>query len=175
MQLLCAVILLASQQACASINKIDSEQIQARGSFRLVYAMLFKLHDSTLYTDAPKKVTPTKLLSGQYALRLDFTYLRTIKKSIILKSADKMLQRNLSPAELASITDRVLELNAAYTTVQKGDHSSLSYRKGHGTKLEVNNREIITIDGDDFGPLYFRIWLGERPISTDMRDNLLGL
>ena len=167
--------MLAAPLANASIHQTVSEQLQARGSFRYVYGMLFKLYDSTLYTDAPNQVTPTKLLSGQHALRLEFTYLRTIKKSVILESAEKMLQRNLSPSELAGITDRVQALNSAYTTVHKGDHSSLSYHKGHGTTLEINGREIITIAGDDFGPLYFRIWLGDRPISTDMRDTLLSL
>ena len=175
MQLLSTVVLLASPLASASIQQTDSKQVQERGSFRYVYAMLFKLYDSTLYTDAPKQVTATSLLSGQHALRLEFTYLRTIKKTIILESADKMLQRNLSPAELANITDRAQALNAAYTTVHKGDHSSLSYHKGHGTTLEINGQEVITIAGDDFGPLYFRIWLGDRPISTNMRDNLLSL
>jgi hypothetical protein len=175
MQCLCTVVLLASQLATASIHQRDSAPLHARGSFQYVYGMLFKLYDSTLYTDAPKQVTPTQLLSGQHALRLEFTYLRTIKKSIILESADKMLQRNLSPMEFASITDRVQALNAAYTTVHKGDHSSLSYHKGHGTTLEINGQEIITIAGDDFGPHYFRIWLGDRPISTAMRDNLLRL
>ncbi len=175
MQLLCTVVLLASQLASASIHQTVSEPLQARGSFRYVYGMLFKLYDSTLYTDAPKQVPPTSLLSGQHALRLEFTYLRTIKKSIILESADKMLQRNLSPAELANIMHRAQALNAAYTTVHKGDHSSLSYHKGHGTTLEINGQEVITIAGDDFGPLYFRIWLGDRPISTEMRDHLLSL
>jgi hypothetical protein len=175
MQLLCTVVLFSSQLATASNHQEYSEQLQARGSFRYVYGMLFKLYDSTLYTDASPQVTPTKLLSGQYALQLKFTYLRTLKKSIILESADKMLQRNLSPAELASIADRVEELNAAYTTVHTGDRSSLSYQKGHGTQLKINGQEIVTIPGDDLGPLYFRIWLGERPISTDMRDTLLSL
>lgn len=173
-QLLCTIVLLSSQLNAASENPRDSEELQARGSFRYVYGMLFKLYDTTLYTDAPQQVMPATLLNGRHAVRLEFSYLRTIKKAIILESAEKMLRRNLSPSEFASIADRVDTLNSAYTTVHKGDRSSLSYQAGHGTQLNINGKNIISISGDDFGPLYLRIWLGERPISTDMRDSLLS-
>lgn len=171
--LMCALILVAPYINYANSNHPPSEAPQARGTYRYVYAMLFALYDLTLYTDATPQSSPAELLNGRHTLRLEFTYLRTIKKSIILESAEKMLQRNLSPSEFASIEDRIAQLNAAYTTVRRGDQSALSYEKGHGTSLEINGHPIITIPGDDFAPLYFRIWLGDQPISTEMRDQLL--
>jgi hypothetical protein len=161
----------------AGIANASYSQIQAsteRGSFRYVYAMLFKLYDLTLHTDAPRQATPDELLNGQYSLRLEFSYLRTIEKSIILESAEKMLLRNVSPDQYQHIAERVERLNTAYTTVHKGDQSALSYQKGIGTQLEINGEHIVTITGDDFAPLYFRIWLGEQPISTEMRDTLVA-
>ncbi|MFQ3241115.1 MAG: hypothetical protein ACI9A1_001187 [Lentimonas sp.] len=166
-------ILLLPSLGHATISHPLSERVHARGSYRYVYAMLFKLYDLTLYTDAPKQADLTTQLKGEHTLQLDFTYLRTIRKSIILESAEKMLQRNLSPNEYTSIAERLEQLNAAYTTVHKGDKSQLSYQKGQGTRLTINGQHIITIAGDDFGPLYFRIWLGKHPISTEMRDQLL--
>ena len=171
--LLSIVVLLAPFTAQASRDHAPSEALQARGTFRHIYAMFFKLYDVTLYTDAAPQATPAEMLNGQHTLRLEFSYLRTIKKEIILESGEKMLQRNLSPSEFASIEDRVAQLNAAYTTVRRGDQSALSYKQGHGTSLEINGRPIITIPGDDFAPLYFRIWLGDQPISSEMRDYLI--
>ena len=172
--LLCiVVVLLGPFTAQASRDQAPSETLEACGTFRHVYAMLFKLYDLTLYTDAAPQATPAEVLNGQHTLRLEFSYLRTIKKEIILESGEKMLQRNLSPSEFASIEDRVAQLNAAYTTVRRGDQSALTYKQGHGTSLEINGHTIITIPGDDFAPLYFRIWLGDQPISTEMRDYFL--
>jgi len=170
--LLCAVALLPACILSASYSATPT--LHERGSYRYVYAMFFKLYDLTLHTDAPKQVPPHVLLNGQHAMRLEFTYLRTIKKPIILESAGKMLERNISPSEYAPIAARVERLNAAYTTVHKGDRSALSYQQGHGTQLEINGEHILTIEGDDFAQLYFRIWLGEQPISTEMRDTLVA-
>ncbi|CAA6679704.1 MULTISPECIES: chalcone isomerase family protein [unclassified Lentimonas] len=171
--LLCVVVLAAPEIANASRELASSQAPQARGTFRHVHAMFFKLYDLTLYTDAPAQATPAEVLNGQHTLRLEFNYLRTIKKEIILESGEKILQRNLSPSELASIEDRVAQLNDAYTTVHRGDQSALSYKQGHGTSLEINGHSIITIPGDDFASLYFRIWLGDQPISSEMRDYLM--
>lgn len=172
--LMFAMILLTPDMSHASGNQAPSEVPQARGTYRYVYAMFFKLYDLTLYTDAAPQCSPAELLNGQHTVRLEFTYLRTIQKDIILESAEKMLKRNLSASEFASIQERIAQLNAAYTTVRRGDQSVLSYQSGHGTSLEINGHPIMTIPGDDFAPLYFRIWLGDQPICTEMRDQLLG-
>jgi len=85
------------------------------------------------------------------------------------------LEKNLSPEERALIAKRVGRINAAYTTVNEGDTSSLTYQPGHGTTLRVNGEPKLTIEGQDFAKLYFRIWLGSQPISKSLKANLLGL
>ena len=80
----------------------------------------------------------------------------------------------MSPDELDLIQKRLDRINAAYRTVNKGDRSSLSYTPGKGTTLSINQEPIVTIEGEDFARLYFRIWLGEQPISQPMRDALLS-
>lgn len=143
------------------------------GNHRFVYRMFFKLYDACFYTDAEQTTSIDDLLNGENALLLEFNYLRKIKKSIILESSEKILNRNMSTAELDSIKERVDRINAAYRTVDEGDFSALSYVPGQGTTLWINGKSVVTIEGKDFARLYFRIWLGEQPISTQMRDALL--
>jgi len=114
------------------------------------------------------------LMSGSVPLRLEFVYSREIDRSIILQSAGRMLEKNLSAVERAQIADRVDRLNAAYVTVREGDRSSLTFLPGTGTILSINGETVETIPGDDFAPLYFRIWLGEQPISKSLKAELLG-
>ena len=143
------------------------------GSHRFVYAMFFKLYDVRLYTDTNPKTSTEELLNGENALLLEFDYLRTIKKSIILESSEKILSNNMSLDELSSIQERVDKINAEYRTVDEGERSALSYVPGEGTTLWINGKKKITIEEKDFAGLYFRIWLGEKPISEKMRDALL--
>ena len=155
-----------------SLDAVRSSLSQA-GSYRFVYRMFFKLYDARFYTDATQGAINDKLLNGKNTLLLEFDYLRKIKKSIILKSSKKILAKNMTPTELASIQQRVDRINVAYRTVNQGDRSALLYVPGKGTTLWINEKPVITLEGEDFVRLYFRIWLGEYPISKPMRDALL--
>lgn len=168
--------LLTSQSSFAATDSILKEvksSLNPAGNHRFIYRMFFKLYDASFYTDAEQTTRVDELLDGENALLLEFDYLRKIKKSIILESSGKILANNMSPVELASIQERVDQINAAYRTVDAGDRSALSYIPGEGTTLWINGERKITIEGKDFARLYFRIWLGERPISEKMRDALL--
>ena len=147
--------------------------LETAGSHRFVYRMFFKLYDASLRTDSEEVKDIDQLLNGKNALLLEFDYLRQIKKSVILESSEEILAKNMTPEELDLIQNRVDRINAAYRTVDKGDRSALSYVPGKGTTLWINEKPIITIKGEDFVRLYFRIWLGEEPISKQMREALV--
>ena len=156
-----------------TINDVKAA-LQLSGQHRFVYRMFFKLYDATLYTEVAVEKNMNELLSGDHALHLEFDYLRKIKKSIILESSKEILANNMSAEELNSIQERVDLINEAYRTVYNGDRSALTYLPGKGTTLWINEEPIINIKGADFARLYFRIWLGNRPISKSMRDALIG-
>ena len=155
-----------------TLNEVRSS-LKTAGSYRFVYRMFFKLYDARLLTNASQAQDLALLLNGANSLLLEFDYLRKIDKSIILESSEKILSKNMSPAELDLIQGRVDLINEAYRTVNKGDRSALSYIPGKGTTLWINEKPIVTIEGEDFARLYFRIWLGENPISRQMREALV--
>lgn len=143
------------------------------GEYRYVYRMFFKLYDATLYTSPG--ATTNQVTQADTNFKLHFEYLRRIEKSIILQSAERILDKNLTSTELDSIKSKVALLNEAYTTVDKGDRSSLRYETGIGTTLSINGQDLLTIEGQEFARLYFSIWLGNDPISQTMKTSLLGL
>jgi hypothetical protein len=152
--------------------KALEQNFEKLGEYRYVYRFFFELYEAGLF--AGDKARPGDVLNAEEAFHLQFRYLRDIEKEIILKSADRMLERNLSKEERTSIAERVDRINQAYTGVKSGDTSSLTYRPGEGTTLTINGKQIVTIEGQDFARLYFQIWLGEQPISESMKQNLLG-
>ena len=164
-------------QVCSADETNALAEIKASlnetGNYRFIFRMFFKLYDARFYTDATQTEIINELLNGENALLLEFDYLRKIKKSIILESSEKILANNMSPVDLGLIQQGIDRINAAYRTVDKGDRSALSYIPGQGTTLWINGEPILTIEGEDFARLYFRIWLGEYPISRPMRDALL--
>lgn len=150
-----------------------SQTLEKMGEYRFVYSIFFKLYDAVLYADA--EADAEAILNRTAAFHLEFHYLREIEKEIILKSADRMLEKNLTEAERASISEPVAKLNQVYRTVESGDYSALTYIPGKGTTFRLNGDPKLTIPGKAFAELYFRIWLGEAaPLSPEMRDVLLG-
>lgn len=154
-----------------SIDAFDKD-LKKLGEYRYVYRLFFELYEAALFAEAG--ADSEDVLNADTTFHLQFRYLRTIDKEIILKSADKMLERNLSRKERATIADRVAQINEAYTTVRDGDESSLTYKPGIGTTLSINGKPVVNIEGKDFARLYFRIWLGEKAISDSLKQNLLG-
>ncbi|MEO0508468.1 MAG: chalcone isomerase family protein [Verrucomicrobiota bacterium] len=174
------ILLLVTTTSSALAGAMFPKQIEALdqnfqklGEYRYVYRMFFRLYEAALFTEPG--ASAEEVLRAETAFHLQFRYLRKIDKAIILKSADRMLEKNLSPKEKSAIAARVDTINEAYTTVRKGDRSSLTYEPGVGTTLMINDKPVVTIEGRDFAQLYFRIWLGEQAISKSLRKNLLGL
>ena len=143
-----------------------------KGEHRYFHNMFFKIYDIALYTEESAKIK--EVLDAKTIYRLEFRYLRKVDKSIILKSSVKMLAKNLDPEEHDRIKMRLNRLNTAYQTVENGDRSSLTYQPGIGTTLNINGSPIVTIEGEDFARLYFAIWLGELPISKNLKRDLIG-
>jgi hypothetical protein len=153
----------------ATVNGVHFPKM---GEHRSSYKVFFKLYDAALF--AEPGATADAVLARNCAFRLEFHYLRSIPKATILKSADHMLRKNLSPETLESIAQPVAQLHACYRSVQRGDHSALTYVPGTGTTFTLNEQALVTIPGRDFAQYYLDIWLGERPISVALRYQLLA-
>ena len=76
--------------------------------------------------------------------------------------------------DFPALQERLDRIAAAYEKVGKDDRYELRYMPGAGTTLLLNDREIITLPGEDFARAYMGIWLSETPANKKFRDKLLG-
>ena len=137
----------------------------------LRYKVLFKGYVAGLYLGAG--------VSAQEGLadvpkRLELSYFWGIKGSDFGKAGDEILAQNVDPDTLARLRPRLEQINALYESVNPGDRYALTYVPGLGTELALNGRSKGIIPGADFAAAYFRIWLGDQPIDTALRDQLLA-
>lgn len=137
----------------------------------LRYKVLFKGYVAGLYLGAG--------VSAQEGLadvpkRLELSYFWGIKGSDFGKAGDEILAQNVDPDTLARLRPRLEQINALYESVNPGDRYALTYVPGRGTELALNGRSKGIIPGIDFAAAYFRIWLGDQPIDTGLRDQLLA-
>jgi hypothetical protein len=132
---------------------------------------IIKVYDARLHLGAGE---PAAKLFADIPVRLQLTYHRGFTAAEIIKGGDTLLARNVKAEALSTLRERLELINRAYRDVREGDSYTLTYVPGKGTTLRLNGAPLVTIPGHDFAAAYFRIWLGDDPISESMRDALLG-
>ena len=175
--LLVALLAVVPGHASGAIHPAEALQEDGIG-FTRVAAAPFRWKGWLAVYDVDLAVGPgvarEKPLEGG-AVRLEFTYHRAFTAREIVDGGNAMLARNVSAEELQSLQPRLEKLNRAYQAVRPGDRYTLTHVPGRGLLLRLNGKCIETIEGDDFGPRYLRIWLGPDPIHKGLRDRLLGV
>lgn len=142
------------------------------GAGRWKWKGLVPVYSSAVYLEKPEDAA--KIMTTVPRC-LVITYYREVGKKDLVAAADNYLAKNLTPAQLAGIADRVKRMNDWYVDVKEGDRYHLVFLPGTGTQLIFNGQLKGTIPGDDFGPAYFSVWLGKECVSTSLRDEMLGL
>jgi len=150
---------------------VHGQTLPLRGTGRLVWMRMVSVYDAALYLPAD--------VQGKDVLRdvpkqLELRYHISIKGEKFGESAVPFLEKNVPREELARLKPRLEQLNRLYRDVKEGDRYALTYAPGKGTTLSLNGSPLGTIEGADFAAAYFAIWLGAKPISDTMRDELMG-
>ena len=154
--------------ACSYSSSLTSEH-----SYRYHYKMWLPLYEIRL--KKPKEIPSDQLFNGEYPFTLEFTYLRSIEKSLIVRSSQKALAANLDTEALQVIQPAVDALNRAYISVKKKDESAFIYCPNHGTDFYLNGDLKETIEGKGFPDRYFRIWFGDKPLTKALKAQLLQI
>lgn len=149
----------------------DDVRFELVGATTFRWMSIIKVYDARLHLGAGEP--PTKVFAD-IPIRLQLTYHRGFTAAEIIKGGDTLLARNVKAETLAALRERLELINRAYRDVREGDSYTLTYVPGKGTTLRLNGSPLVTIAGQDFAAAYFRIWLGDDPISESMRDALLG-
>jgi hypothetical protein len=149
----------------------DGARFELIGTTTFRWMSVIKVYDARLHLGAGEP--PTKVFAD-IPVRLQLTYHRGFTAAEIIKGGDTLLARNVKAETLTALRERLELINRAYRDVREGDRYTLTYAPGKGTTLRLNGSPLVTIPGHDFAAAYFRIWLGDDPISESMRDALLG-
>ena len=158
MRILCCFILLALSTAASA----DLTQVGA-GTARWGF---FKVYDAAFFTDA--NVTLEQALADDTRAQLKLCYARSLSAENFIEGASYGLPESVS-GELQQAVNR---LHAAYQPVQQGDCYQLDFQPEQGTALLLNGRELVRIAIPEFKALYFGIWLGQRPLSVQLKREL---
>ena len=81
---------------------------------------------------------------------------------------------NSSAAEMEKLQARLADFNGLFTDAKKGDVILLDYLPGEGTRVTINGQAKGTIPGADFNKALLKVWLGNSPVDSRLKEAMLG-
>lgn len=115
-----------------------------------------------LRSDVPKRMAMRVVADKLYGRRFGQMW----RERILINNERKTVQE---------LTDDVLNFVEAFSfNMVAGDQVNFDYQPGKGTRITVNNTELLQIKKPEFFALLLRTWTGERPPSAQFRQGILG-
>lgn len=99
---------------------------------------------------------------------------KLIKRETMIKAIEdgfvKATDGNTLP-----LKDRISKIREYYSKpIKKGDILELTYVKGKGIHCYYNEELYGIIEGQDFKFALYKVWLGEAPVSSDLKKKMMG-
>lgn len=159
--LLCAPAAQANEDI---LINVPNAAVVGRGI--LSYAF-WDIYEATLYA-------PEGRVDAGKPVALSIAYYHAIDGKDI---ADRSVQeiRDQGFADEVRLAAWHAQLKAIIPNVNKGTVLSAVYTPGRETTFYDGDTAIGTIKGDDFGQLFFNIWLSEKTSEPQLRRALLGM
>ena len=124
----------------------------------------------------PARTTDGKAIladTGAASVLMRFVY-REVSKDKIVEGWNDGLRENITPSQLRDLSERLARFNALFKTVRKGDTIRIDYNPAIGTEVRINGEWRGSVEGNDFFRALLKVWLGDHPVSSSLKDAMLG-
>jgi hypothetical protein len=149
--------------------KLNGAGLRSRAIFK-VYAMGLYLQD--------KQTTPAAIIAAPGPKRAHLHMLRDVDAADFGGALNDGLKDNHTEAEMKALAPRMAILIGLMNEIKEaktGLAIDLDWLPAAGTQVTIGGQPRgKPIPGDDFYRALLRIWLGDNPVSSDLKKSLLG-
>jgi hypothetical protein len=118
------------------------------------------------------------VLASNGPKRVSIHMLRDVDAGEFSEALENGIKDNHSEADFKELGPRIATLNAVMAEIKearKGMVIALDWVPGTGTQVVIDNQPRgKPIPGEDFYRALLRIWIGDKPVSGDLKKALLG-
>jgi hypothetical protein len=140
------------------------------------YKAVFKVYVAGLYV-GKRAATLEEVLAAPGPKRVTITMLRDIDSNELGKGLTRGLEDNTPRSELGKMVPSLIRMGQVFSDFKKlqaGDNFTLDWVPGTGTVLTIKGKQ----QSEQFKEVEFfnallRIWLGQLPADTKLKDALL--
>lgn len=156
-----------------TITQADGTQLVLNGA-GIRSKFIFDIYIGQLYLK-DKSSDANAVLSPDTGKRITMHFLYDeVEKEKLVDAWDEGFEDNGTKEQLKALEGQITEFNAMFDTVKKGDQIVLDYIPAAGTTVTIKGEKKGIIPGKAFNDLLLSIWIGEEPVTDDLKDSLLG-
>ena len=178
---LCAVFSSAHALEIADVQL--EEQVQLPGSAQALvlngagirYKFFFKVYVGALYLTEQQQSAEKILAEDAYNRVVMHIVYDEVPKTKLVSAWQEGFTDNNSEETMASIKDRLHAFNDMFIDLKQGDIVLLDYLPGSGTRVKIKGKDIGVIAGADFNRALLSVWLGDEPVTLELKEALLGV
>ena len=138
------------------------------------YKLFMKIYMCALYLEK-KSDDANDILKQNQANRVLMHFIYDgVSKQDLIDGWNSGFKKNLDTNKLVTLKPRIDQFNALFTDTRAHDEIVLDYIPGTGTRVVIKGKPVGTIDGEEFNKALLNIWLGKRPVTSSLKDSLLG-
>jgi len=139
------------------------------------YKFFFKIYVGALYLPAQQN-DPAVILKGSQANRvlMHFLYDEVTQEKLVAAWQEGFAE-NVEADVFQTLKTRLDKFNGMFSDMHAGDVILLDYMPGKGTRVTIKGVEKGLIEGADFNQALLSVWLGEEPVTEELKDALLGI
>ena len=162
------LMLMASTEMAKAIDHPQTNNLKQVGQATAYWASFIPVYDASLMVS--ENTNRNNLLAEDTAIELQLCYRTSLTADDFIEAAQQALPNPL-PTDIQLAVDR---LHQAYEGVKPSDCYQLVYHPETGTELRLNQTLKFQDQTPGFKATYFGIWLGNKPLSKEVKSKLMG-
>ena len=179
--LMALLLAFALPASAAEVGGVKLDDKASLGGQELVFngagirtRAIFKVYVASLYVPAKAGDLATVLAKGPRRIQLNL--LRDVSGDQFVGALNDGLKDNNTEAELAAVkaqADQMTAIIKGFGEVKEGNVVTLDFVDG-ATRIGLNGVAKGTLPGEAFNRALTKIWLGDRPVQSDLKRGLFG-
>lgn len=155
--------------------RVDGRDLTLNGT-GVAYRALVKLYTVGLYLPAKAHQAP-EALSQSGPKQLRFVLLRSMRVDELGKLITRGIEHNCSRQEFFGLIPAIRAMGEQFAHMQRlnaQDVFTIAYVPDRGTVFLINDEPVgAAIRDPQFFPAILKVWLGDQPATTDLKNALL--
>lgn len=155
--------------------KVEGTNLTLNGS-GISYRAVAKLYTVGLYVPQKANKSETVFATGG-PKQLRFVMLQGMRVDELGKVITKGIENNSSREEFFKLIPSIRQMGEEFSRIRRlntGDTFAIEYVPKRGTMFFVNGQPAgLPLEDNLFFPAVLRTWLGNRPVTPDLKDALL--